>query len=217
MIDTSHLEQQLETLILKTHGHYQDPAHDILHLKRVANMAKKLSIQEGGDLAIIIPAAWLHDFVIVSKDSKERHLASTYSAQAAAQYLSQIKYPYDLIDPIKHAIMAHSFSAQIKPKTKEAQIVQDADRLDAIGAIGIARCFSTTGLLKRPFYEPTDPFCEQRCVNDKIYAIDHFYQKLLTIQSSLCTQAAQKEAQQRQQIMHTYLNALKQEIQDELA
>ena len=190
----------------------EDPAHDLLHFKRVVITAKKLAIREGGNLEVIVPAAWLHDFVIIPKNSPLRSQASKLSAEKALEYLKSVKYPCEYYEGIVHAIEAHSFSAGIEPKTLEAKIVQDADRLDGLGAIGIARCFATAGLLKRPFYELVDPFCDLRKPNDSLYTLDHFYQKLFKTAETLQTTAGRKEGKLRVQGMKTYLDSLRAEI-----
>src|SRR5262249_31929622 len=107
-----------------------DPAHDLEHIRRVVTTAKALAAAERSDIAVVIPAAWLHDCVIVAKDSPLRSQASGLAAQAAVDFLRTIGYPAEYLDAIHHAIEAHSFSANIPPRTREAQVVQDADRLD---------------------------------------------------------------------------------------
>lgn len=189
-----------------------DPAHDLLHVKRVVKTAKNLCEQEGGNLEIVIPAAWLHDLVIVPKNDPNRSMASRLSAKAALQFLKEINYPEEFFPEIAHAIEAHSFSANIEARTKEAKIVQDADRLDGLGAIGIARCFATGALFKRPFYAEHDPFCEQRLPDDRTYTLDHFYQKLFKIAETLHTAPGRKEGARRVQLMHDYLHHLAVEI-----
>jgi uncharacterized protein len=193
-----------------------DPAHDLLHFKRVVAMAKKLCLEEGGDLNVVIPAAWLHDFVIIPKDNPLRHQASRLSAEQAVVYLESIQYPHQYYESIAHAIEGHSFSANINVTTLEAKIVQDADRLDGLGAIGIARCFATAGLLKRPFYHHDDPLCESRDPNDAIYTVDHFYRKLFKTAETLKTAAGRKEGARRVDLMKTYLSDLHQEISESL-
>jgi len=98
------------------------------------------------------------------------------------------------------------------PKTLEGQILQDADRLDALGAIGIARVFATGGSLKRPFYNIDDPFCKRRIPDDKIWTVDHFFQKLLKLESLMNTKSGKAEAKKRTRILKEFLNQLKQEI-----
>lgn len=190
----------------------EDPAHDLLHFKRVVRVAKEICEKENGKMEVVIPAAWLHDFVIVPKDSPLRSKASRMSAESAVKYLEEIGYPKEFYNEIAHAIMCHSFSANIPCETLEAKIVQDADRLDGIGAIGIARCFTTAGLLKRPFYSDNDPFCKTREPYDKVYTIDHFYQKLFKTAETLQTASGKEIGSSRVQIMKDYLRDLSTEI-----
>ena len=195
---------------LQTGAH--DPAHDFLHLQRVVRMAKILCQGEGANWAVVMPAAWLHDFVVIPKDDLRRSQASKISAVSALEYLKKIQYPESHFPQIRHAIEAHSFSAGIEACSLEAQVVQDADRLDALGAIGIARCFATAGLLKREFYESKDPFCKIRPTNDKKYTLDHFYQKLFPMAKDLKTATGRKEADRRIQTMKIFIEALTQEL-----
>lgn len=189
-----------------------DPAHDLLHFKRVVSTAKKLGLAEKANLDIIVPAAWLHDFVIIPKDSPLRSQASKLSAEKARAFLMEIGYNETFIEPIAHAIEGHSFSANIEVKTLEAKIVQDADRLDGLGAIGIARCFTVAGLLKRAFYSEIDPFCQEREPEDYVYTIDHFYKKLFKTVETLKTESGRREGLRRLEIMKRYLSDLSEEI-----
>lgn len=189
-----------------------DPAHDLLHFKRVVNIAKQLCQEEKANLHIVVPAAWLHDFVVVSKNNPLRKQASRLSAEKAATYLHTIGYDEKYIAAIAHAIEAHSFSANIEAQSIEAQIVQDADRLDGLGAIGIARCFATAGLLKTSFYSTDDPFCNHRKADDSMYTLDHFYKKLFKVVELLKTESGRKEGLRRAEIMKRYLSDLSLEI-----
>lgn len=197
---------------IKTIATSDDPAHDLLHFKRVVMLAKNISQKEGGRKEVVIPAAWLHDFVIVPKDSPLRSQASRLSAVSAIEYLKTIQYPPEYYADIAHAIESHSFSANIEVKTLEAKIVQDADRLDGLGAIGIARCFAVAGQLKRAFYSEADPFCDSRPINDLEYTVDHFYKKLFKTVETLKTASGQQEGQRRLVIMREYLSNLRTEI-----
>lgn len=190
-----------------------DPAHDILHLKRVVRTAKQLAKSENACLDVVVPAAWLHDFVVVPKDSPQRKLASKISAEKAIEFLREINYPDKYHSEIFHAIEGHSFSANIEVKTIEAKIVQDADRLDGLGAVGIARCFITAGLLKRPLYSEEDPFCRERVPDDQKFTLDHFYKKLFKVADTLKTEAGIREGKKRVQIMKEYLEYLNLEIE----
>ena len=99
------------------------------------------------------------------------------------------------------------------PKTIEGKILQDADRLDALGSIGLARVFATSGSLNRPFYHPDDPFCKTRNPDDDIWTLDHFFQKLLKISDLMNTKSAKNEAKARTLVMKSFLEQLKTEIQ----
>ncbi|MBI2519204.1 MAG: HD domain-containing protein [Bdellovibrio sp.] len=189
-----------------------DPAHDLLHFKRVVSLAKHLCERERGKPEIVIPAAWFHDLVIVPKNSPLRSQASRLSAAKAIEFLRSINYPDKYFDDIAHAIEGHSFSANIEVKTIEAKIVQDADRLDGLGAIGIARCFATSGLLQRAFYCPQDPFCKIRSPNDQQFTIDHFFIKLFKTAETLKTDSGIEEGQRRLKVMKSYLACLNLEI-----
>ncbi|MBX2988320.1 MAG: HD domain-containing protein [Bdellovibrionaceae bacterium] len=191
----------------------EDPAHDLLHFKRVVKASKSLCEKEGAKAEVVIPAAWLHDFVIIPKNDPRRSQASQISAEAAILFLDGLQYPQKHFQEIAHAIEAHSFSANIEAKTIEAKIVQDADRLDGLGAIGIARCFATSGLLKRPFYSEEDPFCVNREIDDRQFTIDHFFAKLFKTAASMKTDAGRAEGLRRVEVMKRYLQDLAVEIE----
>ncbi|MFC0117059.1 HD domain-containing protein [Pseudoalteromonas xiamenensis] len=204
------LEQACKSFILGTA--IADTAHDITHIERVVAVAKKLALAENADLDVVIPAAWLHDCVAVPKNHPNRAIASRLAADKATDFLQQFGYDESKLPAIHHAIVAHSFSANVVPESLEAQIVQDADRMDALGAIGISRCMKVGGAIARHVYHPKDPFCETREPDDKLYTLDHFFVKLLKIQNSMHTNAAKEEAQRRTQYMHAFLEQLASEI-----
>ncbi len=189
-----------------------DAAHDATHVQRVVSNARRFAAAEGADLAVVLPAAWLHDCVHVAKDSPNRAMASRLAAETAVSFLHTLAYPPQYLEAIAHAIAAHSFSAQIAPQTLEAKVVQDADRIDALGAIGIARAFTTGGALGRPIYYLPDPFCQQRSPADHLASVDHFYTKLLKLAESMQTAVGRREAIARSQFMRAYLAQLAREI-----
>lgn len=190
----------------------EDPAHDYLHFSRVSKVAKQLCVEEGADLFVVVPAAWLHDLVNIPKSHPQRHWASRMSAEAALELLRSIQFPSQYLESIRHAIEAHSFSAGIKPESLEAKIVQDADRLDALGAIGLARVFTVGAALKRPIYNNIDPFCTSREPNDQEVTLDHFYTKLFRLPSFMQTESGRKEAHRRVEVMKSFLKNLELEI-----
>lgn len=189
-----------------------DGAHDISHVIRVVKNCFYLTDIERANASITVPAAWLHDCVAVPKDSPLRSQGSRLAADAAVAFLAEIDYPKEYFDAIYHAIEAHSYTAAIPTRTLEAQIVQDADRLDSLGAIGIARCLLVGGHLNRPLCDATDPFCDDREPDDARYTIDHFYNKLFKLPDTMQTEAGRTEAHRRADLMREYLDNLRAEI-----
>ena len=190
----------------------EDAAHDAVHTRRVVANAHMLAEAEHAALAVVLPAAWLHDCVIVPKYSPERNRASRVAARAAGDFLRHVAYPADHIPAIQHAIEAHSFSARIPPRTLEAQVVQDADRLDALGAVGIARTLMLGGAMGKPLYDADEPFPATRTANDGKNVLDHFFVKLLTLSDTMQTHAGREEAVRRTAFMRHYLAQLAAEI-----
>lgn len=115
-----------------------DAAHDLGHLRRVWDAARAmLQAHPEADALVVLAASYLHDLVNLPKNHPERHLASRQAAAAARERLARAGFPAARLDAVAHAIEAHSFSAGIAPRTIEARIVQDADRLDALGPVGL--------------------------------------------------------------------------------
>lgn len=189
-----------------------DAAHDLSHVKRVVKNCFYLTDIENANPIVTVASAWLHDCVAVAKDSPLRSQGSRLAAAAATVFLSEISYPEELLPEVYHAIEAHSFTADIPPRSLEAQVVQDADRLDSLGAIGIARCLLVGGHLNRPLFDFTDPFCDSREPDDSLYTIDHFYSKLFKLPDTMQTQAGRDEARRRAALMQEYLDNLRSEI-----
>ncbi|EGR1555388.1 HD domain-containing protein [Vibrio parahaemolyticus] len=189
-----------------------DAAHDIEHVKRVVKTAKQLCDEENADIAIVLPAAYLHDCFTYPKDHPNRKQSSAIAAKKAIAYLESIQYPQHYHDAIAHAIEAHSFSANIRPNTLEAQIVQDADRLDALGAIGVTRCIQVSTHFNAQLYNDNDMFAKERELNDKQFTVDHFQTKLFKIVDTMNTESARLEANKRKAFMQTYLKQLHDEV-----
>ena len=206
------LESHCTDFILQQQIH--DAAHDINHIKRVVATAKKLCAVENADINIVLPAAWLHDCVSFPKNHPDNKRASTLAGEKAVEFLTSIGYPSEYLSAIAHAIKTHSYSANFKPETLEAQIVQDADRLDGLGAIGVSRCMLVSGKLGSKIYHAEDPFCQNRTPDSKVAAVDHFYEKLFKTAKTMTTKAGLEEAQKRVEFMQGFLDQLASEIGD---
>ena len=209
-MDATLFESKFSEFIAKQQIH--DAAHDLNHIKRVVKTAKRLARAEQADLAIVLPAAWLHDCVSFPKDHPDNKRASVLAADKALAFLSSIGYPSQHLDDIHHAICAHSYSANIDTKSLEAKIVQDADRLDGLGAVGVSRCMLVAGKLGSKLYHDDDPFCQSRTPDSKLAAVDHFYEKLFKTAQTMKTRAGQQEAERRVQFMLSFLQQLESEI-----
>ena len=189
-----------------------DSAHDFNHILRVYNNAQKICKKEKANEKLVLSAALLHDLVSYPKSDKRSKTSSIESAKKSKNILKKYDFSNEEITIIFNAISEHSFSQNKIPTSIEGKILQDADRLDALGAIGIARVFATGGSLKRPFYNHDDPFCKQRIPDDKIWTIDHFFKKLLKLESLMNTKFGKIEAKKRTVVLKDFLKQLKQEI-----
>lgn len=189
-----------------------DAAHGLSHVRRVVAAARRLALSEGARPEVVIPAAWLHDCVVIPKDDPRRGTASAAAARKAGEFLRRCAYPDAEIPAVEHAVEAHSFSAGVAPRTLEARVVRDADRLDALGAIGVARALMLGGAMERDLYDPGEPFPQTRTPDDTAYVLDHFHTKLLGLADEMKTEAGRDEAHQRTSFMREYLRQLGREI-----
>jgi len=189
-----------------------DSAHDFDHIMRVYKNAQKMCKKEKVDEKLVLSAVLLHDIVSYPKSDKRSKMSSTESAKKSKTILKKYDFSEEEIIIVSDAIRDHSFSQNKIPSTLEGKILQDADRLDAIGAIGLARVFATGGSLKRPFYNIDDPFCKTRKPDDKTWTVDHFYQKLLKLESLMNTKSGKMEAKKRTRVLKDFLKQLKLEI-----
>jgi uncharacterized protein len=148
-----------------------EPAHDFFHVERVVGNA--LAVARGEDAsddvrAAAATAALLHELFTLPKNHPDSARAGDRCAEKARELLDIEGAPTWLIEPVCAAIRDHSFSKGVVPDALPSRILQDADRLDALGAIGLARMWATCADMKRPFYAPEDPFCATRAPDDKL-------------------------------------------------
>lgn len=165
--------------------------HDFFHMKRVAKTAKKIAKVENADLFICEAGGWLHDI-----GDHKLFPNPQKSLQDLDDFLQSIHLPDRKITQIKMATKDVSFNKRQTPTTLEGKIVQDADRIDALGAIGIARTFAYGGSKGQMIYHDTAR---------ENTSIQHFHDKLLTLKDSINTTYAQKIADERHQFMLDYL------------
>ncbi|MBO1110368.1 HD domain-containing protein [Bordetella petrii] len=185
-------------IAIATADSQDDGAHDLNHLHRVWQLARNLlASHPEADPLVVQAACYLHDLVNLPKNHPERAQASRMATAQARDQLARAGFPAGRLDAVAHAIEAHSFSAGIAPTTIEARIVQDADRLDALGAVGLARLFYTAGRMGSAFAHPADPLARARPLDDRAYALDHIEVKLAALPAAMHTAAARTLAESR--------------------
>jgi uncharacterized protein len=213
--DILHIFKPFEELAEKLIPHAvdtDDGAHDIGHIGRVFANAMRIHASEGGDGGVLAAAVLLHDCVAVEKSSPLRAQASRLAAEKASGILAGLGWSEAAIEACAHAITTHSFSAGIRPETLEAKILQDADRLDAIGMIGVARLFYIGGRMGSGLYDPIDPRAEARALDDKAFAIDHFAAKLFKLADGFQTGTGRALAEERHRRLHLFHDLFLEEI-----
>jgi len=170
-------------------------AHGFDHTLRVVGLCETLGARESADMTILIPAAVFHDIARpVEEETGVPH--EEEGARMAAAYLESIHYPADRIPAIVHAVRAHRYSSGIAPETLEARVLSDADNLDAMGAVGIARTFMQAG-------------AQHNGIPD---AADHIRAKLLNLKDLMYTESAREIAGRRHALLLAFLAALDDEV-----
>ena len=192
-----------------------EPAHDFFHVTRVVTNTLAISRGESStadDETTAATAALLHELFTLPKDHPDSARAGDTCAEHARELLAREGAPARLVDSVGAAIRDHSFSKGVVPDALASQLLQDADRLDALGAIGLARMWATCADMKRPFYAPEDPFCATRAPDDKLWGLDHVFKKLLRVPERLHTKTARSMAEPRVAFLHATINQLRREL-----
>lgn len=187
-----------------------DPGHDLGHALRVALWTLRLG--EGCDAREAIAAALLHDAVNVPKSSPERAAASALSARLASRELPGAGFGAPAVDRICQAIEDHSFSRGAVPRSALGKALQDADRLEALGALGVLRTASCGATMGARFFDPEDPWARRRSLDDRRFTVDHFFVKLLRLEAAMNTEAGRAEARRRSEFLRSFLRQLGEEI-----
>jgi uncharacterized protein len=198
--------------LIKPYYPGNDPAHDWAHIGRVAATAKLIAEEEKVDLSCVLAAVYCHDLVNLPKDHPDRKKASTLAAQEAKPHLEAVGFSPQEIALISQAIIEHSFSKGLKPTSLEAAIVQDADRLDALGSIGILRCAAVNTQMQSSFYDPFDPLAQMRELDDKSFMLDHYYVKLFKLPEMMNTRKGKELAERRVSFMQSFIQELMNEV-----
>lgn len=207
-------QQRFESWLDEHHAS-EDSAHDISHFRRVWMTARKIMIHHQADPLVVLTACYFHDIVSLPKNHPERSQSSRLAARKTRDILHRDfpDFPPDRFAAVEHAIEAHSFSAGIAPQSIKAKIVQDADRLEALGAIGLARVFAVSGGLGVALFDAEDPFADARPLDDRAFALDHFQTKLLRLPDTMQTDVGRDLAQHNADFLVHFMAKLSAELQ----
>lgn len=186
-------------------------SHDMSHISRVETLCLEIQKEEGGDLLILQLAALLHDVGVI-KEHEEGGDHALYSAEIASEFLGKAGLGKEVIEAVTSCILTHRFSGEKRPEIIEARILQDADRLDALGAVGIFRAVFSMGALRMLKYVTgIDKGNSKKTVyiEDPIEGFNEYmHYKPFTIPEKLNTDASKRIAEERLKIMRLYLEAL---------
>lgn len=186
-----------------------DPGHDVEHCLRVAGWTMRCGDVDAREA---IAAALLHDVINVPKNDPRRAQASALSAVEARRLLPAHGFDGAAIERIASAIEDHSYSRGAVPRSDLGRALQDADRLEALGVLGVFRTISTGARMGARYFDPQDPWAEQRTLDDKRYSVDHFFTKLLGLSSTMQTEVGRAEAEKRTVFLRTVLDQLGEEL-----
>lgn len=208
---------QIEAIARKHSGGH-DHAHDTLHLERVVGNARWLAQQEARTVStvdefVLLAACWLHDLVQLPKGSGAPGESARLSAEMARDELPSLGIDFATIDRVCDAIAEHSFSGGRAASSLESAILQDADRLDALGAVGIARLWIVAATLDAAMYHSDDPSAANRTPDDRKYALDHIRVKLVRLPALMNTDSGRRLAQKRCDFALHYLDQFASEVE----
>ena len=193
-----------------------DPGHDLAHALRVALWTVVIGEPLGVDPREAVAAALMHDIVNLPKDSPERHLASERSEAVVRAELPAYGFDPDAVDRIAEAVRDHSFSRGAVPGTALGRSLQDADRLEALGALGLFRCVSTGTRMGARYFADDDPFARERPLDERAFSVDHFSTKLLGLPATMLTDVGRAEATRRAAFLEMTLAQLASELGEQL-
>jgi uncharacterized protein len=207
------------TTYIREHGNTTDGSHDLGHFQRVWRAASFINREEGdaADELVLLAAAYFHDWISLPKNDPRRRESSRLSAEQTVELLNRVftDFPADKVEGVRHAIHAHSFSAGVEALTPEAKILQDADRQEALGAIGAARTFYISGQLNQLLFDGEDPMAANRAPDDRRFALDHFQVKLLKLPAMMNTAAGRRLAEKNADWLRAFARKMEEEIRGE--
>jgi uncharacterized protein len=204
-----------ERIRKKTAPFFKHSHHDLYHIERVYNLALRLAREEGADLDTVKAAVLLHDIARAKEDEGKISDHAEEGARMAKRILEDVDFPKNKIDQVVDCIEVHRFRKGATPKSLEAKILQDADRLDILGAVGIARVFTRGGWSNKPIHDPTVP-PKEKYDGKSDTSLNHIYEKLLKVKDTMNTAAARKLAEERHKYVEQFVERLLKEWKAEI-
>ena len=190
------------------------PSHDWHHVERVARLAETLAAEYDVDEDVLFAAVWLHDVGRPKEDRGEIDDHAEWGAEEAGDILADLGADAETIDAVQHCIRAHRFSNDVEPRTREAELLCDADNLDALGAVGVARCFSYGGEHGSPMHDPDLP-PEADDTAAGATQFNHLHKKLLALPDRMYTEAGRRLAEERAAYVADFADRFEREVAGE--
>jgi uncharacterized protein len=190
----------------------RNAGHDYGHVERVTRAAAALASREPCDRKVVLAAALLHELVNHPKHHERSPMSGDDCARAAGDLLAALGVDPAIAERVSACIANHGWSAGKAPPSLEAAVLQDADRLDALGAIGLARCVATGVEMGAALFHPDDPFAQGRELNDKSFSLDHLARKLFKLSETFHTAAAREMGLSRAGFLRLFVIQLAEEL-----
>ncbi|PSP56696.1 phosphohydrolase [Halobacteriales archaeon QS_1_67_19] len=193
------------------------PAHDWHHVERVGRLAETLARSEGADVdgRVLFSAVWLHDIGRAKEDRGEIADHAEWGAREAGDILADLGADAETVDAVQHCVRAHRYSNDVEPETREAEILSDADNLDALGAVGIARIFCYGGEFGQTLYDPELP-PEADDSAGGATQLNHLHEKVLTLRERMYTDAGREMAADRHEYVAEFAERFEREAMSEI-
>jgi uncharacterized protein len=189
--------------------------HSRSHVERVYILAVRIAREEKADLEVVKAAALLHDIARAMEDEGKIEDHAMESAKMARKILEEVNFPKAKIDKVIQCIEVHRFKKNVKTENLEAKILQDADRLDMLGAIGIARVFARGGWQNMPIHDPSIP-PKENYDGRSLTSVNHIYEKILKVKDTFNTNTAKEIAKERHKFVEEFLERFLKEWKGEI-
>jgi len=211
MLDDSIFERIRE----RSEGFFRLSHHSKFHVERVYNLAVRIAKEEKADLDVVKAAALLHDIARAMEDEGKIEDHATEGVKMARRVLEEAHFPKEKIEKVIYCIEVHRFKKGMKAESLEAKILQDADRLDILGAIGIATVFARGGWENNPIYDPSIP-PKEKYDGKSLTSVNHIYEKILKVKDTINTNTAKEIAEERHKFVEQFLERLLKEWRGEM-